>query len=155
MRVVGIKRTPEPVPNVDQVFPRAELYTMLREADFLVLIAPHTTETEGLIGEREFAVMKPTAVFINIARGTLVDEDALVRALQEQRLAGAALDVFSHEPPSSDSPLWELPNVIISPHSASTVTQENARITALFCDNLKRYMRGEPLRNVLDTENLY
>src|SRR5204862_5374596 len=98
---------------------------------------------------------KPSAVFINIARGTLVDEDALIRALQEKRLAGAALDVFRSEPPPQDSPLWEMPNVIISPHSASTVRQENARITDLFCDNLRRYMGGQPPRNVLDPNRLY
>jgi len=155
MRVVGMKRVPGPVPHVSQVYPRAELHTMLAETDFLVLTAPHTPETENMIGARELAVMKPTAVLINIARGTLVDEDAMIRALQEKRLAGAALDVFRQEPPPQDSPLWEMPNVIISPHSASTVRQENERITALFCDNLGRYLRGEPLRNELDVEKLY
>ena len=128
---------------------------MLAEADFLVLIAPHTPETEGLIGERELAVMKTNAVLINIARGDLVDEDAMICALQEKRIAGAALDVFRQEPLPSDSPLWEMPNVIISPHSASTVTLENARETNLFCENLRRYLRGEPLQNVLDTQRLY
>ena len=128
---------------------------MLAEADFLVLIAPHTPETEGMIGSREFAVMKPSAVFINISRATLTDEDALVSALHEKRLAGAALDVFRTEPLPAESPLWDMPNVIISPHSASTVTQENERITTLFCDNLRRYLSGEPLLNVLDTKRLY
>ena len=155
MRVVGMKRTPEPVPNLDKVYPREELHTMLAEADFLVLIAPHTPETEGMIGSREFAVMKPSAVFINISRATLTAEDALVSALQENRLAGAALDVFRTEPLPTESPLWDMPNVIISPHSASTVTQENERITTLFCDNLRRYLSGEPLLNVLDTKRLY
>jgi glyoxylate/hydroxypyruvate reductase A len=155
MRVVGMKRAPAPVANVSQVYGRAELHTMLAETDFLVLTAPHTPDTENMIGARELAAMKPAAVLINIARGTLVDEDALIHALQEKRLAGAALDVFRHEPPPQDSPLWEMPNVIISPHSASTVKQENARITALFCDNLKRFLRGEPLRNMLDVEKLY
>src|SRR5437870_3431081 len=98
---------------------------------------------------------KRSAVLINIGRGALVDEDALIRALQQKRLAGAALDVFRVEPPPRDSPLWEMPNVIMSPHSASTVTQENARITDLFCDNLRRYLGGQPLRNVLDTTKLY
>ena len=155
MRVVGTKRTPGDVPNVDKVYPRGELQAMLAEADFLVLIAPHTPETEGMIGEREIAAMKPSAILINISRATLTDEDAVVRALQENRLAGAALDVFSKEPLPAESPLWEMPNVIISPHSASTVTQENERITALFCDNLRRYLNGEALLNVLDTERLY
>ena len=155
MRVVGMKRVPAPAPHVSQVYPHAELHTMLAETDFLVLTAPHTPETENMIGAPELAVMKPTSVLINIARGTLVDEDAMIRALQEKRLAGAALDVFRQEPPPQDSPLWEMPNVIISPHSASTVRQENERITALFCDNLGRYLRAEPLRNVLDVETLY
>ncbi|HTD64421.1 MAG TPA: D-2-hydroxyacid dehydrogenase [Verrucomicrobiae bacterium] len=155
MRVTGIRRSDAPMPDVDKVFDRAELQSMLRDADFLVLAAPHTPETEGIIGEAELAVMKPTAVLINIGRGALVDEDALIRALQQKRLAGAALDVFREEPPPPDSPLWDMPNVIVSPHSASTVTQENARITEIFCENLRRYLNGEPLRNVLDKKKLY
>src|SRR2546425_1294045 len=155
MRVTGMRRSGTPVPDIDKLFDRAELHAMLREADFVVLAAPHTPETEGIIGEGELAVMKPSAVLINIGRGALVDEDALIRALLEKRLAGAALDVFRAEPPPDDSPLWDMPNVIISPHSASTVAQENARITELFCDNLRRYLDGRPLRNVLDTKTLY
>jgi len=155
MRVVGTRRSDAPVPDVDKLFRPTELHAMLREADYLVLAAPHTPETEGIIGEAELALMKPSAVLINIGRGALVDEDALIRALQQKRLAGAALDVFRVEPPPRDSPLWEMPNVIMSPHSASTVTQENARITDLFCDNLRRYLGGQPLRNVLDTTKLY
>jgi len=155
MRVTGMRRSDAPVPDVDKLFDRAELHAMLREADFLVLAAPHTPETEGIIGEAELAVLKPGAVLINVGRGALVDEDALIRALREKRLAGAALDVLRDEPPPQDSPLWDMPNVIISPHSASTVTQENARITDIFCDNLRRYLSGQPLRNVLDTKKLY
>jgi len=155
MRVTGMRRSAAPVPDVDRLFDRAELPTMLREADFLVLAAPHTPDSEGIIGEAELALLKPSAVLINIGRGALVDEDALIRALQEKRLAGAALDVLRDEPPPQDSPLWDMPNVILSPHSASTVTQENARITEIFCDNLRRYLRREPLRNVLDKEKLY
>ena len=155
MRVTGMRRSDAPVPDVDKLFDRAELHAMLREADFLVLAAPHTPETEGIIGEAELSVLKPSAVLINVGRGALVDEDALIRALREKRLAGAALDVLRDEPPPQDSPLWDMPNVIISPHSASTVTQENARITEIFCDNLRRYLSGQPLRNVLDTKKLY
>jgi phosphoglycerate dehydrogenase-like enzyme len=155
MRVTGMRRSDASVPDVDKLFDRADLHAMLREADFLVLAAPHTPETEGIIGEDELAVLKPTAVFINIGRGALVDEDALIRALQEKRLAGAALDVLREEPPPQDSPLWDMPNVILSPHSASTVAQENARITEIFCDNLRRYLSGKPLRNVLDKQKLY
>lgn len=155
MRVTGMRRSNTPVPDIDRLFDRADLDAMLREADFLVLAAPHTAETEGIIGKGELAQLRPSAVVINIGRGALLDEDALIRALQEGRLAGAALDVLREEPPSTDSPLWDLPNVILSPHSASTVTQENARITDLFCENLRRYLSGQPLRNVLDKEKLY
>ena len=155
MRVTGMRRSATRVPEVDRLFDRAELHTMLREADFLVLAAPHTPDSEGIIGEAELALLKPSAVLINIGRGALVDEDALIRALQEKRLAGAALDVLRDEPPPQDSPLWDMPNVIISPHSASTVTQENARITDIFCDNLRRYLSAQPLRNVLDKKRLY
>jgi len=155
MRVTGMRRSDAPVADVEKLYGRPELHAMLREADFLVLAAPHTPETEGIIGDPELAVMKPSAVLINIGRGQLVDEDALIRALEEKRLAGAALDVFRAEPPPPDSPLWEMSNVIISPHSASTVAQENTRITELFCDNLRRYLDGRPLRNVLDLRKLY
>src|SRR5256712_8306805 len=118
MRVTGMRRSSAPVPEIDKLFDRAELHSMLREADFLVLAAPHTPETEGIIGEGELALMQPSAVLINIRRGALVDEDALVRALQQKRLAGAALDVFRAEPPPPDSPLWHMPNELISPNSA-------------------------------------
>src|SRR4029077_10934198 len=155
MRVTGMRRSDAAVRDADNLFDRADLHAMVREADFLVLAAPHTPETEGIIGEAELAVLKPSAVLINIGRGALVDEEALIHALQEKRLAGAALDVFREEPPPQDSALWEMPNVIISPHSASTVAQENARITDIFCDNLRRYLDGQPLRNVLDKEKLY
>ena len=155
MRVVGTRRSTGALEGVDKLFEHSELRAMLRETDFLAIAAPHTPETEGMIGEAELAAMKPSAVLINVGRGVIVDEDALIRALQEKRLAGAALDVAREEPPPQDSPLWDLPNVILSPHSASTVTQENARIIEIFCDNLRRYLSGEPLRNVLDKNKLY
>jgi glyoxylate/hydroxypyruvate reductase len=155
MRVVGTRRSSGALEGVDKLFEQSELHAMLRETDFLAIAAPHTPETEGMIGEAELAAMKPSAVLINVGRGVIVDEDALIRALREHRLAGAALDVAREEPPPEDSPLWQLPNVILSPHSASTVTQENDRIIEIFCDNLRRYLRGEPLRNVLDKTKLY
>lgn len=155
MRVIGTARTARELPNVDAVYAPDALGEVLPQADFVVLIAPHTPDTDGLLGARELARMKPTAVLINIARGALVDEDALIAALRDGGLAGAALDVFRTEPLPRDSPLWDMPNVIISPHSASTVTQENARITDLFCENLRRYLDGRPLLNVLDTRRMY
>jgi phosphoglycerate dehydrogenase-like enzyme len=94
--------------------------------------------------------MKPSCVLINIARGTIVDEAALIDALRSGRLAGAALDVFAREPLPGDSPLWDMSNVLVTPHSMSTALDENQRLTDLFCDNLRRYLDDEPLRNVVD-----
>lgn len=159
MSVTGVKRTLEGFSaadvHVDQLYALTDLHAMLADADFVVLIVPHTAETEGLIGARELAAMKRGAVLINIARGDVVDEAALIEALQSGHLGGAALDVFTVEPLPADSPLWTMPNVLISPHSASTAGNENEKIVALFCDNLRRFLDGQPLRNVLDKERLY
>jgi phosphoglycerate dehydrogenase-like enzyme len=126
------------------------LRTVLSESDFVVLIVPHTAETVGMLGKAELASMRPGAVLINIARGSVVDEPAMIEALRSGHLGGAALDVVASEPLAPDSPLWDMPNVIITPHSMSTATSENARLTDLFADNLRRYVNGEPLRNVID-----
>jgi phosphoglycerate dehydrogenase-like enzyme len=156
MRVVGNRRdTSQPVPHVDQLYAPAQIHDMLREANFLALSCPHTPETEGLIGAEEFGIMPAGAVLINISRGKVVQQDALIESLQNGHLGGAALDVTDPEPLPADSPLWAMPNVFISPHSASTVDAENGRLTRLFCDNLKRFLKGEPLINQLDTVRLY
>ena len=157
LKVTGNRRNPgdNPVPHVDKVYGPDELPAMLNSADFLVLACPHTPETEGLIGTSELAMLPAGAVLINIARGPIVDQEALVAALQSGHLSGVALDVFDPEPLPEDSPLWSMPNVFISPHSASTADTENRKLTRLFCDNLKRYLAGEPLINQLDTERLY
>jgi phosphoglycerate dehydrogenase-like enzyme len=128
---------------------------LLGVADYVVLAVPHTPQTERLLGGAELAAMKPGAVLINVARGAVVDEAALIAALRDGHLGGAALDVLSMEPPAADNPLWSMANVLICPHSASTVTSENARLTDLFCENLLRYMRGETLLNMFDRERLY
>jgi phosphoglycerate dehydrogenase-like enzyme len=159
MRVVGSKRRVAGADlaalNLDALYPPDELPALLAQSEFLVLIAPHTDATDGLIGAAELAMLPPGAVLINIGRGALVDEPAMVAALRSGALAGAALDVFASEPLPADSPLWAMPNVIVSPHSASTSDRENARLTDLFCDNLRRYLEGRELRNVLDVEALY
>src|SRR5262249_49540922 len=131
------------------------LHTVLRRAEYLVLITPHTDETERMIGAEELALLPPGAVLINIGRGALIDESALIAALRSGHLGGAALDVFAEEPLPPDNPLWELPNVLISPHSGSTSDRENARLTELFCENLRRFLAGEPLLNILNLETLY
>jgi glyoxylate/hydroxypyruvate reductase len=152
MRVIGVRRSPldaEAAACVDEAATPDRLREILPRCDAVVLIAPHTRETEGMIGERELALLPPGAILVNIARGALVDEPALVAALRRGHLGGAALDVAAVEPLPAESPLWGLPNMLITPHSASTVVRENERLTDLFVENLQRYRAGEPLRNVL------
>ena len=108
-----------------------------------------------MIGREELALLPRGAVLVNVGRGALVDEAALVEALRSGHLGGAALDVFDQEPLPTQSPFWAMPNVLVSPHSASTSDRENERITDLFCDNLRRFLAGEPLRNVLDPDRQY
>ena len=159
MRVIGTKRNTEGVNpaslGAERLYPWTDLKPMLSQADFVVLCVPHTSETTGLIGEEELAAMKRGAVLINIARGVIIDQSAMIRALQSGRLGAAALDVTTPEPLPADSPLWDMPNVLISPHSASTVDAENAKLIKLFCDNLRNYLEGKPLLNVLDKTLLY
>lgn len=159
MRTVGVKRTVEGVDpnalNLDALYGYGDLSKAVEGAEHMVLAAPHTTETEGLIGPNELGLMAPGAVVVNVSRGALLDEDALAKALEAGHLGGAALDVFAEEPLPADSPLWDTPNVIVCPHSASTSDRENSRITDLFCENLRRYLAGDPLLNVLDTQALY
>ncbi|NLE77386.1 MAG: D-2-hydroxyacid dehydrogenase [Chloroflexi bacterium] len=154
MTVIGANRSPR-TDFLDQFYPLADLHKMLQRAEYLVLSVPHTPFTERMIGQQELAALPKGAILINVARGAVVDEPALIAALQSGHLRGAALDVFAQEPLPPDSPLWEMPNVLVSPHSASTSDRENERITDLFCENLRRYLNGQPLLNVLNTQTLY
>jgi glyoxylate/hydroxypyruvate reductase A len=138
------------VPGVVSYIPVERIDRVLPDVDALVLACPLTERTRGLIGERELALMRPGAVVVNISRGPVIDEDALIAALIGGHLGGACLDVFATEPLPASSPLWGMPNVIISPHSASTVAAENGLLTDLFTDNLQRWLAGQPLRNVYD-----
>jgi phosphoglycerate dehydrogenase-like enzyme len=155
MRTIGIKRTPGEVPHVDEVHPAARLRELLPHADAVVVTLPSTAATRGLLDREAIALLPPHAVLVNVGRGSVVDEEALVEALREGRLAGAALDVFAHEPLPAESPLWELPNVLLAPHTAARSVHELERIVELFCDNLRRYLRGEELRNRVDPEHFY
>ncbi|MDR2987319.1 MAG: D-2-hydroxyacid dehydrogenase [Nocardiopsaceae bacterium] len=128
---------------------------VLGSVDALVLACPLTARTRHLIGERELALLRPGALIVNVARGPVVDEAALIDALASGRLGGACLDVFETEPLPAGSPLWAMDNVIISPHSASTVPDENRLLTDLFVDNIGRWLAGEPLRNVFDKDAGY
>ena len=153
MNVLGIRRNPELSAgntSVDSVYKLDSLHDLLPKAEYLVLSAPETAETEGLIGPKEISLLKKGAVVINVGRGALIDELAMIEALNSGHLGGAYLDVFSKEPLPTNSPLWSLPNVLVNAHSASTSDKENSRIVDLFCENLMRYLNGEPLINVLD-----
>jgi phosphoglycerate dehydrogenase-like enzyme len=108
-----------------------------------------------MIGRQQFEAMKKTAVLVNISRGALVDEQALIEALRDGTIAGAGLDVFLEEPLQESSPLWDMPNVLITPHVSGSNPHYNERVTELFCDNLRRYLRGEPLRNRVVRERGY
>jgi len=144
--VIGVRRTPrgdEPCAT----WPTSRLHELLPNVDDLVLTAPLTDETRGLIGAREFALLPKGAHVINVGRGPVVDEPALIAALRSGHLGGAALDVFETEPLPVDNPLWDMPNVIVTPHSSGNTDIAVARTLEIFTDNLARYVRGEPLLN--------
>ena len=152
MQVSAVRRNPDaPRPDsVSEVLPLSALHRLLEQSDVVVMSAPLTPETRGLFGETEFRRMKRDAVFVNIARGKVVQEDALVRVLGEGHLRGAALDVFEHEPLDPNSPLWDIPNVIITPHTSAFRDDYWVAAIDLFADNLRRFDQGAPLRNVVD-----
>lgn len=159
LRVIGSKQRvsgvlPETL-GVDQLYPHTDFKEMLPQADFVCIVCPHTPETEGMMNREAFAAMKAGSVLINIGRGALVEEAALLDALSRGPMRGAVLDVAHQEPLPETDPLWDLENVILFPHSASTSRQENRRLTELFCDNLDRYLQGRSLRNVFEMERLY
>jgi phosphoglycerate dehydrogenase-like enzyme len=160
MRVVGVKRTvreeDEAWGYADELYPTARLHAALEEADYVAVTLPGTPETRHLLDGEAFAVVKRGAYFVNVGRGAVVDEAALVGALDDGQLSGAALDVFEVEPLPQESPLWELDNVIISAHTTDVVPDLiNGAQTDLFCENLRRYLAGEGLINVLDKRLMY
>jgi phosphoglycerate dehydrogenase-like enzyme len=150
--VIAVRRTlsaPRPS-SVSAVFPPGELDLVLGRADVVVLTAPLTGETRGLIGAAQIRRMKPDAVLVNVARGKLVREDELAEELARGTIAGAALDVFEHEPLAASSPLWDLPNVVITPHTSAFRDDYWSLAVDLFAANLRRFERGEPLANLVD-----
>jgi len=151
MRVLGMRRDPSrSVEAVEVMYGPSQLLQALPLADFVVLTVPLTHETRGMIGEQELHAMKPTSYLINVGRGGTVQEASLAQALREGTIAGAGLDVFEQEPLPEDSPLWDLENVIITSHYSGFVSQYYQRALELFLDNLRRYVAGEPLNNVVD-----
>lgn len=159
MRVLGVRRSGAPLESgdyvADEIVGPLELLSVLSRSDFVVICLPLTEETHHLIGELALRSMKPTAYLINVSRGAVVDEAALLRALTEGWIAGAGLDVFETEPLPENSWLWQLNNVIITPHLAGETPNYNERAVDLFCENLRCYLIGEPLRNVVDPSRGY
>lgn len=148
MRVLATKRTPIEDPNVDELLPPKRLHELLAASDYVVVTVPLTDESRGMFGAAEFAAMRPEAVFINVARGGVVQEDALGEALRSGSIALAVLDVAGEEPLPPESPLWELPNCVITPHDSGSSPLSFERTNELWLRNLSRWVRGEELLHV-------
>ncbi len=160
MKIHAVRRRPEQSANdpiLERVLPETQLHEMLHEIDVLVAAAPLTPATHHMLSDREFSVMKPSALVINVGRGPVVDQDAIIRALQQNKIAGAALDVFETEPLPSDNPLWDLQNVLISPHCTDRTSDPDWLDLSMrvFVDNFERYVKGEPLMNLVDKKAGY
>ena len=156
MRVLAVDPVRQVAPaSVAALWPPQRLDELLGESDFVVIAAPHTPETEQMFRRRQFQAMKPSAILINIGRGAIVNLDDLVTALAAREIAGAGLDVFEIEPLPSDHPLWSFPNVLITPHVAGQSTRVAERHLGVLLDNVRRFVRGEALMNVVDKERWF
>lgn len=158
MRVVATRRSAragDSDPDVDELLPPGELHRLLAESDYVNICVPLTGETDGMIGAPEIAAMKPTASIVNIARASVIDQAALLEALREGGIAGAALDVHDPEPLPADSPFWDMANVIVTPHRSGAMDGYFDRAAEFFAENLRRYANGEPLANVVGRERGY
>ncbi len=157
MQVIGTRRTPSaPVPeNVDKLVPLERLKELFAESDFVVIQLPLTKHTKGMIGEAELKSMKRTAYLVNAGRGSVIQEDKLIKALSEGWIAGAGLDTFATEPLPKNSPLWKMENVVITPHVAGLTPKYVDRLVDVFCENLKRFLNGKPLINIVDKKQGY
>jgi phosphoglycerate dehydrogenase-like enzyme len=157
MRVIAVREHPEKEKPqyVDEVLPTSKLPELLAQSDYVVLSAPVTAETTGMIGRQQLATMKPEAFLLNVGRGPLIDETALAEVLREHKIGGAALDVFDQEPLPADSPLWDLEDLLITPHTAGISEKMWDRHYVLFSDNLRRYLSGQPLLGLVDKRRGY
>ena len=155
MHVVASKQTKTTEIFVDKLYTPDQLDELLAISDFVVIALPLVEETKNLFTIKEFAAMKPSAYFINIARGAVVQQDDLVTALKQGLIKGAGLDVFDHEPLSETSPLWDMPNVIITPHLAALSPNYMDRAIKLFADNLSRFIQHKEMLNIIDKEKGY
>ena len=152
--IIGTSRRPRDLPVVEVIHPD-ELVAVAGRIDAVVSTLPGTAATAGLLGSRFFAALKPGATIVNVGRGTVIDEPALIAALQSGQVGFAALDVFAVEPLPADSPLWSFPNVLVSPHRAALSVHEDRRIAELFTENASRLLDGRPLLNVIDPVEFY
>ena len=143
MRVVGLSSSPRVLPGFDEIFHRSDLVRVVADLDYLVLLTPLTPETRGIVNAEVLAAMKPSAFLVNLARGGVVDESDLLRFLRENRIAGAALDVFAKEPLPEDSPLWALPNVLITPHAGGFFDDYPKHALPTIEENLRRFLAGD------------
>ena len=155
MRVIGTRHSGAPSEHADRIYPPSQTEEVLALSDALVILLPLTPETEGFLDRERLSHLKPGALVVNLARGGIVDEDALVEALKEERIAGAAFDVFAEEPLPESSPLWDVPNLLVTPHMAGIVGDYIERVVAIFAENLKRFETGEPLLNQVDRDRGY
>jgi len=159
MRVIAVDKhapeMPEKPEEVEELWPLERLNDLCAEADVVMIACPATSETQGLIGAEQLALMKPTGIIVNIARGGIIDEPALIECLTEGRIAGAGLDVTRIEPLPKDDPLWDTPRLVITPHIAGWSSDRSHSVVRFFCDNLGRYKAGEPLRNLVDQQQGY
>jgi phosphoglycerate dehydrogenase-like enzyme len=155
MQVLGMARTSRDHPSIDRYFQRSELHTALAEADVVALCLPLTPATAHIIDAEALEAMKPTAYLINVARGPLVDEEALIQALQRGGIAGAGLDTTTVEPLPEESPLWTLPRVIITPHVAPGTDGLGENLVDFWCENIRRFAEHEPLLGVVDRHTGY
>jgi phosphoglycerate dehydrogenase-like enzyme len=152
-RVIATRRSAasgESIPHVDEVYPLSDLHALLGAADYVVLSMPLTDETRGMIGAAEFDAMRSTGMLVNIARGPVVDWEAMLAALREERIGAVYTDVTVPEPLSDGDPSWDVPNLIITPHVSGFFPDYVPAAAEIFIDNLRRYVAGEPLRNVVD-----
>ncbi len=155
MKVIGTKRTPQPVEYVDKVLAPSQLETLLRNSDHVVNVTPLTPETTKMFGGKEFAAMKPSAVFYNFGRGASVDAQALIMALNKGTIKAAALDTFEEEPLPKNNPLWNTKNIFITPHVGGPIPHYYHLLTEIFIDNLKRYLDGKPFATAVDKAKGY
>ncbi len=155
METLGVRARPQAMENLDEVHPTEALADLLPRADAVAVCVPLLDSTRGLLDAAAIATMKPGAVLVDVSRGGVVDQKALASALASGELRGAALDVFETEPLPSDSPFWAMENVIVTPHCSSVYDGWTLKSVAMFCDNLWRYRRGEPLSNVVDPARGY